>query len=449
MTEINMPHDLAPEQEQQMIGALLKDPSRLQMVREIIKPDDILLFSMRAAFIRMMSLQDNGFAIDTVTLGDELERHQELNDFSLGGRNGRIALACLRSEFRGDNAESYALKILDYSAKRKMIEEFNVGAGWLFNGRDATSIRNDMIRRLTDIKTPNAMLDQHTMTFKEALSKTWDATSNGRSNFVSTGLIDLDKMFYGGLMAPDFTIVAGRPGDGKTALLLTIAKYAAEKAGKRVLLFSLEMSNEQVTMRMISMETGILYGDMVRGVMSKENWEKFNQAIEDMEGSEIHLNDMPSVTINQIRQKHREIEAKYGRIDLVIVDYLQLQGSDDEYGNREQEVSAVSRGLKAIAKEFDVPVLAAAQLSRAGDKRQEKKPVLSDLRESGGLEQDADNVLFIYTPDAIKPNNKDIIIAKHRNGAVGKIGLYFKSQYTRFENSYLTRMSASNEQRGE
>lgn len=429
------PSDLAREQEENLIGALLKDPERLNIVGELVKPDDFANHALGWAYGTMLALRARGLHVDSVTVGDELERHNRMGNFVIGGKAGRLALIDLRTNFRGDNPESYAVKVADYSAKRQMLQEFNAGASWALNGREASEIRDDMIRRLTNIQVPNAKVDQHTQTFKQALSQNYDEVNNGNIDFVPTGFVDLDRALNGGLYAPDFMIVAGRPGQGKTAWVLSVAMNAA-RSGKRVVVFSLEMSNGQVVMRCISMETGIPFGAMRSRSMNAEQKDKYNRAIEELESLPIHLNDMPAITPNQMRYKLRQIIALHGRVDLVIVDYLQLQGADNkDHGTREQEVSEVSRGLKAIAKEFSVPVLSAAQLSRAIEQRKDRKPQLSDLRESGSLEQDADIVAFIH-PDEHKPGNVEFIIAKQRNGAVGSIPLTFRKAMTKFESSY-------------
>ena len=432
------PHELAQEQELQMIGALLKDPEKITLVKEIITPDDVWLSRARDAYKAMLALNEQGLTIDTVTVGDELERHGQIEAWG-----GRMGLQRVRNEFRGDSPDSYAWKVLDYSAKRLMMGEFSTGATWANNGRDSSTIRNDMIQRLTNIRTPNVKADKRTMTAKEALSSMYDNVTNGRDDFVSTGFIDLDKLFYGGLTAPDFTIIAARPGRGKTSLLLSIALNAA-KTGKRVLFESLEMSNEQVMMRLVSGETGIPYGALMSGKLTVNEWDKLNNAMEWMEDLPIHFNDLSSITVNGIRQNFRKIEAVHSDIDLVIVDYLQLQGTDEQYKTREQEVSSISRGLKGMAKEFEIPVMAAAQLSRAVEQRAEKKPVLSDLRESGSLEQDADNVLFIHPSEVeTKQNITELICAKHRNGKTGVIELTWLGHLTKFQNA-ATKVFAPN-----
>lgn len=427
-------YDAAQEQEENLIGALLKDPSQLELVSSIVQPSDFYIQTLGWAYGAMLSLRERGLNIDSVTLGDELERHGKMQEFSRGQLRGRLALSDLRTNFKGDQPRSYANKVLGYSAKRQMMQEFSTGATWAQNGREPDEIRNDMIKRLTNIKVPNAKANQHTLTFQEALSRNYDEVNNGNVHFVPTEFIDIDRALGGGLYAPDLMIVAGRPGTGKTALMLSVAMNAA-KQGKRVVLFSLEMSNMQIVYRICSAETGIPF-DVMRGrKMNDTQKNLYNEFIESFEKLTIHMNDLPAISINVMRQTLYEIIANHGTIDLMIVDYLQLQGVDagSKFGNRQEEVSSISRGLKMICKEFDIPILAGAQLSRAIEKREEKKPILSDLRESGSLEQDADIVAFIH-PDDIKIGNTDFIIAKHRNGPVGTFPLYFDKARTRFMN---------------
>jgi replicative DNA helicase len=234
-------------------------------------------------------------------------------------------------------------------------------------------------------------------------------------------------------------IVAGRPGQGKTGFLLTIAKNAGLTYKKRVAIFSLEMSNEQVVQRLIAQETGISSQSLSTGKLADNEWNLFNHAIEVFGSTKIFLDDTPALTPLQLRTKCRRLHLEFG-LDLIIIDYLQLMGGDTRNDNRVQEVSNISRNLKVLARELNVPVLSAAQLSRAVEQRTDKRPILSDLRESGSLEQDADIVMFIYRPDEYekdsdKQNITKIAVAKHRNGPVGEIDLVFRGELTRFENA--------------
>jgi replicative DNA helicase len=258
---------------------------------------------------------------------------------------------------------------------------------------------------------------------------------------VPTGFIDLDRMLTG-LQPSDLLIIAGRPGQGKTGFLLSIAKNAALTHKKHVAIFSLEMSNEQVVQRLIAQTTEISSQRLRNGKLLDNEWPLFTHAIEVLSDTHIYLDDTPAITPLQLRTKCRRLHMEYG-IDLIIIDYLQLMGGDSRNDNRVQEVSHISRSLKVLARELNVPVLTAAQLSRAVEQRTDKKPVLSDLRESGSLEQDADIVMFIYRPDEYekgsdKQNITKIVVAKHRNGPVGEIDLIFRGELTRFENATTT-----------
>jgi replicative DNA helicase len=260
---------------------------------------------------------------------------------------------------------------------------------------------------------------------------------------VPTGFIDLDKMLTG-LQPSDLLIIAGRPGQGKTGFLLSVAKNAGLTHKKHVAIFSLEMSNEQVVQRLIAQETGIDSQRLRTGKLQENEWPLFTHSIEVFGDTHIYLDDTPAITPLQLRTKCRRLHMEFG-LDLVIVDYLQLMGGDTRNDNRVQEVSYISRNLKILARELNVPVLAAAQLSRAVEQRSDKRPVLSDLRESGSLEQDADIVMFIYRPDQYeketdKQNVAEIIVAKHRNGPVGSVELIFRNTLAKFENAATRHM---------
>jgi replicative DNA helicase len=281
---------------------------------------------------------------------------------------------------------------------------------------------------------------------KDALSEYYDRVDKLSSRSediygVPTGLEDLDRLL-GGLQKSDFLIIAGRPSTGKTGFLLSVAKNAAQRFKKHVAMFSLEMSNEQLVQRLIAQETGIDTQRLRTGRLKDEEWPLFTQAIEVLGETKVFLDDTPAITPLQLRTKCRRLHLEH-HLDLVIVDYLQLMSSDTRNDNRVQEVSYISRNLKILARELNVPVLAAAQLSRAVELRSDKKPILSDLRESGSLEQDADIVMFIHRPDLLdkdspRANLAEIIVAKHRNGPThGGIELVFLNNLARFENAAM------------
>ena len=255
---------------------------------------------------------------------------------------------------------------------------------------------------------------------------------------VPTGFLDLDKLL-GGLQPSDFLIIAGRPGTGKTAFMLSVAKNAAQLHKKHIAIFSMEMSAEQLVQRLISQETAIDTHHLRTGKLTEEEWSLFAHAVEVLGDTHIYLDDTPGLTPLQLRTKCRRLHMEFG-IDLVLVDYLQLMSGGLRIENRVQEVSYISRHMKILARELNVPVLAAAQLSRAIEQRADKEPQLSDLRESGSLEQDSDIVMFIHRPemyekDTLKRHLAQIKIAKHRNGPVGTVELVFRDNLAKFENA--------------
>jgi replicative DNA helicase len=284
---------------------------------------------------------------------------------------------------------------------------------------------------------------------KQALSEYYDrvdylARHRDETIGVPTGFIDLDRVL-GGMQPSDLLIIAGRPGQGKSGFCISAAKNASQLHKKHVALFSLEMSNEQLVQRLVAQETGIDSQRLRLGDIRDEEWPLFTQAVSALGETHIYLDDTPAITPLQLRTKCRRLHMEVG-LDLIIVDYLQLMTGDTRMDNRVQEVSYISRNLKVLARELKVPVLAAAQLSRAVEQRSDKRPVLSDLRESGSLEQDADVVLFIYRPDqyeadTLKQNIAEIIVSKHRNGPTHPgIELVFRKELAKFENAVTRRV---------
>ena len=431
------------ENEAGLVGAVLKDPSKLDSLLDIIVPEDFDWRCYGWAWAAMKSLHERGLSVDTITVGDELDRANRLIEFQYAGEEGEMkwegrgALSRLRDLGTPRAVFTYATNVKDYSAKRQLMNLLNTGADWTLNGRNATQIMKDLTQMMCGIKTFDGGAFEHTKTLSESISDVYDhvdRASRGEIKFVQTGYVDLDKILGGGMSAPDLITIAGRPGGGKTALLGSIAKNAAS-SGKRVFVFSLEMQNKQIAMRLIAQESGVSYDKQKSGNLQGDEWERFTNAVETLADEEkypIVLNDLPNISISKIRQELRRIKD----VDLVVIDYIQLGGVDGKYDRRDQEIGEITRGLKSIAKEFNIPVLAAAQLSREVEKRGDKRPILSDLRESGSLEQDSDIVAFIHKPDPLS-NGTEIIVAKQRNGAVGSVELIYKPTLTRFESATL------------
>jgi replicative DNA helicase len=426
------------DNESGLIGAIMRDPYKYEMVRELVSPIDFSWQCYGWAWEAFDRLHHEGLHIDQVTVGDELERMGKLNEFQLDENKvftARNALSKLRDS--GDPAfvESYASTVIDYAAKRELQQLSGLMATWSANGRRATDIVSDITEKLNKVKTFDGKSAKHTQKLGEAVSAAYDhtdAAARGEIQFVMTDFIDLDKMI-GGMSAPDLLIIAGRPGQGKTGFLVSVALNVA-KQKKRVAFFSLEMKNEQIAMRLLSQMSGVSYDKQKSGKLEERDWSLYTNAVDhlsDFGSYPIYINDLPSIKPSQIRRELMRI----GSADLVIVDYVGLADSDGKYDTRALEVSAITKSLKSICKEFDIPMLAAAQLSRAVEQRTNKRPILSDLKESGGLEENSDIVMFIHRPDEERPNEVELIVAKHRNGPVGMVNLIYVPEKTRFENA--------------
>lgn len=443
MTEITRPMSL--ETEQHLIGAVMRGGRKtFEKVKDFITPEMFWSVSHRSVWEGIKKIYDNGMQLDVVIIGDEMERMQAMGEIEQewgnGVWSGRAYLGNLRSEGDPRNVETYAEQVQDYYFKRLYLDEkIPLWGSWCANGRRFKDI-------LSDIDSDNAKAqifsaqDEYTNTISEGASRAYDWTdraARGEIVGVPTGFIDLDKII-GTLIAGNVYIVAGRPGTGKTAFCFSIARHVAKRKEKnRVGIFSLEMSLEQVSQRLIAQEAEIDLQGIIQGTLKDGDWSKFTHGVEMVASWNIVVNDLSSINIAQIRNTARKMKAN-GGLDLLIVDYVQLATGTGMKKNekRYEEVGEVSRGLKHLARELNVPILAAAQLSRAVEQRQSKRPILSDLRESGDLEQDAYGVMFIYqSDDEMKLNTTVVDVAKHRNGPVGNCELIFRAPMARFDNA--------------
>lgn len=420
------------DSERALLGAVMRDPSRYDGLRELINAADFQWQAYGWAWEAFERLHNQGMAIDPITTGDELERVDKLEGFQTdsGMFSGRAALAHLRSEGNPRAVDTYAHKVKDYSAKRELEQLAPLLATWAQNGRTAHDIINDMTQRLSNIQTFDGKASKHTMTMAEAVSSAYDYTdraARGEVKTIKTGFYDLDYILKG-LYGGDVYYVAARPGMGKTAFLGSLIKNVAEDK-KRVAVFELEMTNQAIAMRLIAQHSGVPVDRQRSGELLDTDWTKYTYAVESLASWSVFINDLPSISPARIRQELRRI----GDVDLVVVDYIQLASSDKRTDKRYQEVAEIAKAFKSLAKEFDVPIFTAAQLSRAVEARKDAKPILSDLKESGGIEENADVVMFLHRPDEVKQNNVDLIIAKHRNGRVGTASLLYKPELTRFE----------------
>ncbi|MCJ7625545.1 MAG: replicative DNA helicase [Anaerolineaceae bacterium] len=405
--------------EEAVLGSVLINPETFYDLSEILDEHDFYIIRNRWIWEAFMRLQERRANIDYLTVTDELRQHDQLSEIG-----GAAYLTSLINQTPSSlHAAEYGHIVEENSIRRRMLSAANDIAKLAFNReQNADAIIEEAEKSIFGISQRHTRKDvAFIQTVMSDLYDHIEMLSQRSEEFmgVPTGLRDLDRLL-GGMQKSDLLIIAGRPGSGKTGFLLSAAKYASQIHKKHVALFSLEMSNEQLAMRLIAQETGIDTQRLRTGKLLENEWALFTEAIEALSNTHIYLDDTPAITPLQLQTKCRRLHQEH-QLDLIMVDYLQLMGGDKRIENRVQEVSAISRSLKVLARDLKVPVLAAAQLSRAVEQRADKRPILSDLRESGSLEQDSDVVLFIHRPDAMdenspKQNLAEIIVAKHRNG---------------------------------
>jgi replicative DNA helicase len=435
-----LPNNL--EAERSILGAVLLDDNASLSVFENLQPQDFYLESHRRIFEKMIQLTNNSRPIDLVTLKEELQKANELE--SVGGA---AYLAGLTDGLpRAVNIEHYAQIVREKSTLRRLIQISNETMARSYQDEEsAQEILQQVERAVFDIANQqfrtgfSPIVPIVSDVFKEI-----EELSNRKVPVtgLETGFTDLDRLLAG-LHPSDLIIVAARPGLGKTSFCLNVAEHVAIRQHKTVGIFSLEMSKEQLVKRLLCSEARIDAHRINTGYLSKEDWNNLSRASGDLSETKIFIDDTASVTVPELRSKSRRLSMEHG-LDLLIVDYLQLMsGSGPRYENRTQEISQISRGLKGLAKELHIPVIAVSQLSRAIESRtgEHRKPQLSDLRESGSIEQDADVVMFIYREEMVNPTEEnsglaELILGKQRNGPIGTIQLAFSKQFTRFDSLY-------------
>jgi len=431
-----VPH--SREAEEAVIGAVLISPEAYYDVAQFLQGEDFYIHRHRWIWQAFTRLHEQRTPIDFLTVTEELDQMGQLAE--VGGPAYLTAL--INNVPTSLHAEAYGRVVEETAVRRRMLDAANAIAKLAYKedlGID--EVMNEAEKSIFGVS--ERRLTRDLQPIQQVLSEYYDRIDQlmrrGEDTFgVPSGFIDLDRLL-GGMQPSDFLLIAGRPGTGKTAFMLSAAKNAAQMHKKHVAIFSLEMANEQLVQRLIAQETGIDTHHLRTGKLGEEEWPLFAHAIEVLADTRIFLDDTPGLTPLQIRTKCRRLHLEF-RLDLVLVDYLQLMSGGIRIENRVQEVSYISRNLKMLARELSVPVLAAAQLSRAIEQRADKEPQLSDLRESGSLEQDADVVMFIhraemYDKDTLRPNVATIKVAKHRNGPTGNIELIFRSNLAKFENA--------------
>ncbi len=424
------------EAEQAVLGAMLIKQEAITETQEILSADDFYREAHRIVFRAMEELFTNHEAVDLVTLTEQLRKSNQLD--KVGGVSFVTALA--NSVPTAANVVYHARIVKEKAELRRLIDAATEIAGKAYeDSDDVENVMDEAEKKILAIAA-----NQMKGTFEPISDILMNAIARAEELFenqggltgISTGFKDLDQL-TSGLQPSDLVLVAARPSMGKTAFTLNIATYAALHETS-VAFFSLEMSKEQLVQRMLCSEGGIDSQRLRTGQLADSEWDQLIETADRLSRAKIYIDDTPGITVMELRSKARRLKAEHG-LDLVIIDYLQLmQGRASRNGdNRQQEISEISRSLKALARELRVPVVALSQLSRSVESRQVKKPMLSDLRESGSLEQDADIVMFLYREDYYdqeteNKNITDVIIAKHRNGPIDTVKLFFHKEFTRF-----------------
>jgi replicative DNA helicase len=423
------------EAEEAILGALLIDPDAIIRVATFLNPEDFYREKHAWIYDTALTLHDRREPIDLLTVCDELERREQLDE--VGGPAFITALT--NAVPTSIHAEHYARIVERTATRRRLIDAAGQIAALAYQEADDV---DEVVDRAEQVLfgVSERRIARELVPIKQVLSKYYDRVEyltrhRGELIGIPTGYGRIDKLL-GGLQRSDLVILAARPSVGKTSLALGFALNAAKKYGQRIAFFSLEMSNEQVIQRLISSETGIDAQRLRRGEIEQDEWGRFMKAASDLAEIYFFIDDTPGASALELRTKARRLHAEVG-VDLIVVDYLQLMRGDYRSENRVQEISSISRALKSLARELNVPVLALSQLSRSVESRSDKRPILSDLRESGALEQDADVVMFIYRDEMYNdntewPNIADIMVAKHRNGPTGTVQLYFRKELAQY-----------------
>jgi replicative DNA helicase len=432
------PHSL--EAEQSVIGGLMLDNKAWERVGDKLVADDFYRRDHRLIFDAIGVLAERNQPCDAVTVSEFLDRKGQIEEVGGLAYLGQLAMDTPSAA----NTVAYAEIVRERSMLRELIRVGGEIAGSAFqsDGRDAASLVDSAERSVFEIAEKGKRRGSGFVPLKDILPTTIDRldelqSSEGHVTGAPTGFDDLDRM-TAGLHPGDLVIIAGRPSMGKTSLAMNIAEHIAISAGEPVAIFSMEMSAEQLSFRMISSLGRVNQSHLRTGNFSDEDWHRINSAVSVMSNASIFIDDTPALNPTEVRARSRRLKREHG-LGLIVVDYLQLMQVSGSGENRATEISEISRSLKALAKELSLPVIALSQLNRSVESRTDKRPVMSDLRESGAIEQDADLIAFIYrdevyNKETLRKGIADIIIAKQRNGPIGDLQLTFLGEYTKFEN---------------
>ena len=433
------PHSV--QGEQSVLGGLMLNSDAWNEISDKISSEDFYRREHQLIFKAMRALSEADQPLDVVTIAEELERRAELNEVG-----GMPYLGMLANETpTASNVPAYARIVREQSVMRQLIRVGNkiADSGYRPDGRPVDDLLDQAETEVFKIAEQKDKGRQGFQDIQALLTKTVDKidelfNSDDALTGVSSGFSDFDGR-TSGLQKADLVIVAGRPSMGKTTFAMNMCENVAIGAGVPVAIFSMEMPAQALTMRMIS-SLGRINQQAVRsGKLEDDDWPRVTSAVNILSQAKIFIDDSAALTPNEIRARCRRLQKEHGQLGMVMVDYLQLMRAPEAGDNRVNEISAISRGLKALAKELNCPVVALSQLNRSLEQRPNKRPVMSDLRESGAIEQDADLIVFIYRDEVYNEDSPDkgkaeIIIAKQRNGPIGTVNLTFQGQFTRFDN---------------
>lgn len=425
------------EAEQSIIGSMIMDREAIVVASEIVTIDDFYYKQYGVLFETMVEMNDQGKAVDLVTLQNKLKEKDIPPEFS----SVEFIRVLLDSVPTSANIKYYANIVVEKAVLRRLIRLNEEIANTCYAGKESLEyILEDTEKRVFQLVqkrnggdyVPIRQVVMNAMDKIEAAAK-----NKGSVTGIPTGFADLDYR-TAGMQPSDLVLIAARPSMGKTAFVLNIAQHVAFKKEKTVAVFSLEMSKEQLVNRMFSLESRVDAQKLRTGQLNDEDWEKLIESAGVIGRSNLIIDDTPGISISELRSKCRKYKLEHN-LSMIIIDYLQLMSGSGRSDSRQQEISDISRSLKSVARELSVPVLALSQLSRAVEQRPDHRPMLSDLRESGAIEQDADVVMFIYRDDYYNKDTElkdvaEIIIAKQRNGPIGTVQLAWMPQYTKFAN---------------
>jgi len=419
--------------EQSLLGAMILDIEAVTTASELLKKDDFYKEGHKILFEVIIDMYRNNETIDTLLLKSKLQTLGLLEE--IGGLDYIAKLT--DAGILTTNAEHYSKVIEEKSVLRRLIRASSEIITKGYNSENADALLEKAEQDIFDISQKKNR--EGFVHINEILEKTYDqiealAEAGGTITGLSTGFEQIDEK-TSGLQRSDLILVAARPSMGKTSLAINICQNAA-LAGKNIAIFSLEMAKEQLVQRMLSTEALIKVGDVRDGNLTDDDWISLSKASASLAQAKVYIDDTPGINLMEMRAKARRLKMEHG-IDLIMIDYLQLMSSTEGGESRQQEISAISRGLKGLAREMDCPLMALSQLSRAPEQRADHRPILSDLRDSGAIEQDADIVMFLYRDEYYNKETEDkgigeLIIAKQRNGETGTIKLAWLGEYTKF-----------------